>query len=218
VAPRGPPSLPYARPPAAAMTLPIDPATPTRDVARALLGATLCRRLPDGTRLAGRIVETEAYLGLDDPACHSFHGRRTPRVASLYLATGHAYVYRIYGLHLCLNVVTGGPERPEAVLLRALAPLAGAERMRALRGGAPRAERDLCSGPGKLTQALDIGGAFDGHPLGAPPLWLEAGDPVPDDAVAVGPRIGLSERIGSRSWPLRFWVAGDPHVSRAGRR
>jgi len=201
------------------MPLAIDSTTPTRDVARALLGATLCRVLPDGTRLAGRIVETEAYLGLDDPACHSFHGRRTPRVASLYLPAGHAYVYRIYGLHLCLNVVTGASARPEAVLVRALAPLAGIERMRALRGqaadgGGARADRDLCSGPAKLTQALDVGGEFDGHPLGAPPLWLEAGDPVPDDAVAVGPRIGLSARIGSRSWPLRFWVAGDPHVSR----
>ena len=114
------------------MVLTIDPAMPTADVARSLLGARVCRRLDDGTLLAGRIVETEAYLGLEDPACHSFHGRRTPRVASLYRPAGHAYVYRIYGLHLCLNVVTRAAEQPEAVLLRALAPLEGAARMRAL--------------------------------------------------------------------------------------
>lgn len=105
--------------------LPIDPRTPTEEVARALLGAVLHRRLDDGTLLAGRIVETEAYLGLRDDACHSFHGRRTARVRSLYLPAGAAYVYLIYGIHLCLNVVTGDEQRPEAVLVRALAPLAG---------------------------------------------------------------------------------------------
>ena len=195
---------------------PIDPDTPTADVARALLGTELHRRLDDGTLLSGRIVETEAYLGLTDAACHSFHGRRTPRVASMYLSAGHAYVYRIYGLHLCLNVVTGDEARPEAVLLRALAPLAGAARMRELRGRADDDAR-LCAGPARLTQALAIGVDLDGHRLDAPPLWLAPGTPVADADVEVGPRVGLSERVASRGWPLRFAVRGHPSVSRESR-
>ena len=197
--------------------LAFDAATPTDEAARALLGATLLRRLDDGTLLAGRIVETEAHLGLRDDACHSFHGRRTPRVASMYLPAGHAYVYRIYGLHLCLNVVTGDAERPEAVLVRALAPVRGLEGMRARRGGV-RDDRRLCGGPARLTQALAIGVELDGHPLDRPPLWLEAGAPVPDATVRTGPRVGLSARLAARDWPLRFLIAGDPFVSRgAGR-
>lgn len=192
---------------------PIDPDTPTTDVARALLGAVLHRRLDDGTLMSGRIVETEAYLGLADAACHSFHGRRTPRVASMYLRAGHAYVYRIYGLHACLNVVTGDEARPEAVLVRALAPLAGAARMRALRGR-PDDDARLCAGPARLTQALAIGVDLDGHPLHAPPLWLAPGTAVADADVAVGPRVGLSDLVASRDWPLRFFVRGDASVSR----
>ena len=204
------PSLPHGR---RSVMWPIDPDTPTTDVARALLGAVLHHRPADGMLLSGRIVETEAYLGLDDAACHSFHGRRTPRVASMYLRAGHAYVYRIYGLHLCLNVVTGDEARPEAVLVRALAPLAGAARMRELRGRADDAAR-LCAGPARLAQALAIGLDLDGHPLDAPPLWLEPGAPVDDVDVVVGPRVGLSGRVASRDWPLRFFVRGVPSVSR----
>ena len=203
-------SLPHVR---HRIMWPLDPDTPTTDVARWLLGAVLHRRLADGTHLSGRIVETEAYLGLDDAACHSFHGRRTPRVASMYLRAGHAYVYRIYGLHLCLNVVTGDEARPEAVLVRALAPLSGAARMRELRGRADDAAR-LCAGPARLTQALAIGVDLDGHRLDAPPLWLVPGAPVDDVDVEVGPRVGLSARVASRDWPLRFCVRGDPSVSR----
>jgi DNA-3-methyladenine glycosylase len=199
------------------MTHPIDPAAPTTTIARELLGATLWRELPDGRRLAGRVVESEAYLGLADAAAHSFHGRRTPRVASMYLPAGHAYVYRIYGLHLCLNVVTGDETRPEAVLIRALAPLAGVDLMRLHRFGdaAARAhgDRALCSGPAKLAQALAIGHDLDGHRLDRPPLWLEAGPRVEDARVAVGPRVGLSARVTSRDWPLRFYVQDDPNVS-----
>ena len=190
-----------------------DADAPTDEVARGLLGATLHRRLADGTLLSGRIVETEAYLGLRDDACHSFHGRRTARVASMYLPAGHAYVYRVYGLHWCLNVVTGDAERPEAVLLRALRPLAGLERMRTLRGGVPD-DRLLCAGPARLTQALAVDAELDGHPLDRPPLWLEAGMPVADVDVAVGPRVGLAARRSSRDWPLRFWLRGEPYVSR----
>jgi DNA-3-methyladenine glycosylase len=208
------------------MTYPFDPAAPTTTVARELLGATLWRELPDGRRLAGRVVETEAYLGLADAAAHSFHGRRTARVTSMYLPAGHAYVYRIYGLHLCLNLVTGDETRPEAVLIRALAPVAGTDLMRRHRFGdtAPaevtsaHGDRALCSGPAKLAQALAIGADLDGHRLDRPPLWLEAGPRIEDERVAVGPRVGLSARVASRDWPLRFAVAGDPNVSAGPRR
>lgn len=244
------------------MTYPFDPTTPTTTVARELLGATLWRELPDGRRLAGRVVETEAYLGLADAAAHSFHGRRTRRVTSMYLPAGHAYVYRIYGLHLCLNVVTGDETRPEAVLVRALAPLVGTDAMRRHRFGervaagphgaqatgdhatgdhapgdraaatghhatgdhapgdhttAPgdraTGDRALCSGPAKLAQALAIGPDLDGHRLDRSPLWLEAGPRIDDERVAVGPRVGLSARVASRHWPLRFYVLDDPNVS-----
>lgn len=200
--------------------LSIDPGTGTVELARSLLGTVLHRRLDDGTLLAGRIVETEAYLGLRDDAAHSFHGKRTPRVRSFYLPAGAAYVYRIYGLHFCLNVVAGDEQRPEAVLLRALEPLSGLERMRLLRQG-PRQgavvpDRRLCDGPGKLCQALAIGPGLDGHRLERPPLWIEpAPMPVPAREVVVTARVGLSPRLRAHAWPLRFHLRGDPHVSKA---
>lgn len=190
--------------------LAIDPAAPTVEVARALLGATLHAVGADGAAVAGRVVETEAYLGLRDPACHSFHGRRTPRVASMYLPAGHAYVYRSHGVHWCLNVVTGGPAAPEAVLLRALAPLAGLEAMRARRAR-PLPDHELARGPGNLTRALAVDAAHDGVPLDRAPLWLEPGPPPP--AVACGPRVGLGRANPARDWPLRFWVPDERAVS-----
>ena len=158
---------------------PFDPTMATEVVARALLGATLHVVGADGTHVAGRIVETEAYLGLEDPACHSFHGRRTPRVASLYLPAGHAYVYRSYGVHWCLNVVTRGAERPEAVLVRAVRPELGLAAMRARRGEAV-ADRDLARGPGNLTRAFGIDGAHDGQRLdcGSTSIEDRAGPPA----------------------------------------
>lgn len=195
--------------------LPFDTDTPTEQVALDLLGAVLHRRTADGALLSGRIVETEAYLGLRDDACHSFHGKRTARVRSLYLPAGAAYVYRIYGIHLCLNVVTGDERRPEAVLIRALRPLAGQETMRRHRG-AGIADARLCDGPGKLCQALGVEPGFDGHRLEQPPLWIEpAAEPVTTDQVVVTARVGLSARLVSYAWPLRFHLLGESHVSKA---
>jgi DNA-3-methyladenine glycosylase len=133
----------------------------------------------------------------------------------MYLPAGHAYVYRIYGLHWCLNVVTGDEARPEAVLIRALAPLAGLERMRSLRGGVPTTANGCAPAPPasrRRWRSADL----DGHRLDAPPLWLEPGAPVPDADVAVGPRVGLSPRVASRDWPLRFCPRGRERVA-AGR-
>ncbi len=192
----------------------VDPAMATEDVAKALLGATLVAVAPDGGRMEGRIVETEAYLGLDDPACHSFHGRRTPRVASLYLPAGHAYVYRSYGVHWCLNVVTRGEDRPEAVLIRAVRPERGQAAMRARRGERV-SDLELARGPGNLTRAFGIEGAHDGARLDRGSPRIAAADPPPTSAdVAVGPRIGLGPTNPARDWPLRFWLRNEPAVSR----
>jgi len=189
-------------------------------LARALLGQVLVRVLEDGTRLAGRIVETEAYLGVVDRAAHSFGGRRTPRNASMWGPAGHAYVYFVYGMHHCMNVVAEGPERPSGVLLRALEPLAGHEQIRAHRAGKLSAARlrdtDLCSGPAKLAQALRLDRALDGADLvTGSALFLERGARVPPGRIAATPRIGVAYAGEWADKPLRFHVAGNPHVSRA---
>lgn len=188
---------------------------PAETVARELLGRYLVRRL-GGERLALRLVETEAYLGAPDAASHAAGGRRTARVESLYLPGGYAYVYFIYGIHHCLNAVTGAPEVGSAVLLRAGAPLAGEAAMRARRGLDGRRVRpgDVAGGPGKLCQALGVDRAFDGVPLYRGELTLTAGEPVAAEAVAAGPRVGVGYAGEAAAWPLRFAVAGHPHVSR----
>jgi DNA-3-methyladenine glycosylase len=187
---------------------------PAEEVARDLLGRHLVREL-DGERLVLRLVETEAYLGAPDRASHAFGGRRTPRNESLYRAGGFAYVYFIYGMYWCLNAVTGEAGVGSAVLIRGGEPVAEEERMRVLRGLA-RAPRpgDLAGGPGRLCQALSIDRALDGAPLGRPPLWIAAGEPVADAEVAVGPRIGVEYSGEAAAWPLRFALRGNPHVSR----
>jgi DNA-3-methyladenine glycosylase len=191
-----------------------DPNMPTADVAKALLGAELHVIALDGQHASGRIVETEAYLGLRDPAAHSFHGKRTARVTSMYRSAGHAYVYRIYGLHLCLNVVTRDESSPEAVLIRAARPLTGLAAMRARRGVGV-ADEALARGPGNLTRAFGIGAQHDGHRLTDEPMWVEPGAPIRPQEIAVSPRIGLSSAQPARAWPLRFYVAGEAGVSRA---
>ncbi len=190
-----------------------DPEASTVEVAQALLGAALHVVADDGRHASGRIVETEAYLGLRDPAAHSFHGRRTPRVASMYRPAGHAYVYRIYGIHLCLNVVTRDEVTPEAVLIRAVRPLSGLEALRERRG-ADADDASLARGPGNLTKAFGIEAHHDGHPLNREPLWLEPGAPVAPEEIAVSPRIGMSRTQPARAWPLRFFVVGEGAVSR----
>jgi len=191
-----------------------DPVT----LARALLGQALVRVLDDGTRLAGRIVETEAYLGEIDRAAHSYGGRRTARNAAMWGPAGHAYVYFIYGLHHCMNVVAEGPGKPTAVLIRALEPLEGLARMRAHRAGRGPARRlrdtDLCSGPAKLAQALQLDRGLDGADLVAgDALFLERGARVAPGRIVVTPRIGVAYAGEWADKPLRFCIGGNPHVS-----
>jgi DNA-3-methyladenine glycosylase len=174
-------------------------AQPVLDLARALIG---CALTVDG--VGGVIVETEAYHAAD-PASHSFAGQ-TARNRAMWGAPGHAYVYRIYGIHWCLNLV-GGTEAGAAVLLRALEPTLGLDRMRERRGVAdPRA---LCSGPGKLAQALGVTGALDGHALDAPPFALAPRAEEPP--IITGPRIGITKAAAE---PWRFGLAGSRFLSR----
>ncbi|HEY76410.1 MAG TPA: DNA-3-methyladenine glycosylase [Thermoflexia bacterium] len=182
----------------------------TLEVARDLLGRVLVRVL-DGERLSGRIVEVEAYIGEDDLASHARFGP-TERNAAMYGPPGHAYVYLIYGVHHCLNLVTGPEGFPAAVLIRALEPLEGVERMRALRGGRP----DLTNGPGRLCQALGIDLRFDGADLCAPDalLFVEEGEPVPDDRVGRSPRVGVTGDERARTAPWRLFVKDSPFLSK----
>ena len=187
---------------------------PAETVARDLLGRYLVREL-DGERLVLRLVETEAYLGASDRASHAWDGRRTVRNESLYLAGGHAYVYMIYGLHFCLNAVTGEAGIGSAVLLRAGEPLEGEERMVENRGWTrvPK-PGDLAGGPGKLCQALAVGRELDGVRLDRPPLSITRGEPMEEPEIVASPRIGVDYAGEAALWPLRFSLAGDRHVSK----
>ena len=184
----------------------------TLTVARELLGQRLVRVL-DGRRLSGRIVEVEAYVGEDDQASHARPGR-TRRNAPMYGPPGHAYVYFIYGMHHCLNVVTEREGFPAAVLIRALEPLEGIEEMQARRDG--RSNIQLTSGPARLCQALDVDRRFDGADLCASDalLFLEQDTPVPDEAVAAGPRVGVRGDEVAVTIPWRFYVRDSRYVSR----
>ena len=180
-------------------------------LARALLGQLLVSEV-GGRRCLVRIVETEAYVGPEDPACHAAGWRRTARTGVMYGPPGVAYVYFTYGMHWCLNVVTGPVGWPAAVLVRAAEPLEGLATMRRRRGGEGGAvpDRALASGPARLTEALGIDRRMNGHPLREAPLWIAAGARVPPRRIAVGPRVGI--RVAT-DWPLRFHVRDDPFVS-----
>ena len=170
------------------------------EVAPELIGATL---LVDG--VGGKVVEVEGY-DQDDPASHGFRGL-TARTASMFGPPGHAYVYRSYGIHWCLNLVCAEEGRSEAALVRALEPTHGLEAMRERRG--LEAARSLCSGPGKLCQALGITRVADGLPLDEPPFAVIArADVAP---IAVGTRIGITRAVEQ---PWRYGLAGSPFLSR----
>jgi DNA-3-methyladenine glycosylase len=181
---------------------------PADVVARELLGALVVSRL-GGVRTSARIVETEAYLGYRDPASHGYLHRRNDRNAALFGPPGSWYVYLSYGIHWCANLVCEGEGTASAVLLRALEPVEGVEAMRERRGRVD--DRQLCSGPGKLCQALAIGRDENGADLIAGPVTLEpAAVPVPRAGVSRGPRVGL-RLAADRPW--RFWVTGESTVS-----
>lgn len=176
-------------------------------MARDLVGCVLVTRRA-GARTAGRIVETEAYLGPEDAASHAAF--RPSSLELFYGDGGFAYVYLIYGLHACLNAVAAPAGRPGCVLIRAVEPLEGAAVMARRRGVAP-ADRRLASGPGNVTRAFGITTADNGRDLTRGPLTIEAPPDPRRIRLARGPRIGIT-RATAR--PLRFWIAGHPSVSR----
>ena len=214
-------------------------------MAKALLGQRLVRILDDGTRLAGTIVETEAYCGVEDAAAHAYRGRRTPRNEAMYSAPGTAYVYFTYGMHFCMNVVCGRENQPVAVLLRALEPTEGLDRMREHRLASRRAgrtapaadspgaaaqepavptlrDRELCSGPARLCQALAIDRRHNLIDLTSDDrLWIEVLRSTP--AAPPARRVGNTARIGvgyAGEWavkPLRWFLTSSDHVSRPSR-
>jgi DNA-3-methyladenine glycosylase len=181
---------------------------PAVDVAPSLIGRTLVRRSTDGTRLSGRIVETEAYEP-GDPASHGSR-RRSSFNERMYGAPGYLYVYFTYGNHWMMNAVTRERGVASAVLLRAVEPIEGLELMSSRRGR-DRAV-DLCSGPGKLCQAFAVDRSLDGADLvGGHDVWIEAGEPSPAARIATGIRIGVS--VG-HDRPWRFWETDNPFVSK----
>ncbi len=180
---------------------------PTLTIARDLLG-TIVIRQDRGRTLAGRIVETEAYIGEDDPACHASHGL-TPRTEVMYGPPGHAYIYFTYGMHYMLNTVTEREKFPAAVLIRGIEPLAGIELMRKRRGF--RAERELTNGPARLCSALGIDLRLNRTDLTRPPLYIvEPTEPV-QEPVRWTPRIGIRH---GRDKPWRCYLEDNPFVSR----
>ncbi|HEY7395726.1 MAG TPA: DNA-3-methyladenine glycosylase [Gemmatimonadaceae bacterium] len=180
----------------------------TEIVARELLGAIIECRSDDGV-VAGRIVETEAYIGEHDLACHAAAGR-TARTEPLYGPPGIAYVYFIYGMYWCVNAVTRAKNEPSAVLIRAVEPVAGIDVMRRRRPTARR-DVDLTNGPGKLCLALGIDRRLNRHALQRPPLVIRSGDSVPDSLVTITPRIGISQ---CADWPLRWFITDNAYVSK----
>ena len=193
----------------------------TLDAARALLGKVLVRRL-EGETLAGRVVETEAYVGRCDKACHAYGYRRTARTETLFAPPGTAYIYLIYGMYHCLNFVTEPEGEPAAVLLRALEPVAGTETMARLRYGdkplTAYRKKNFLNGPGKVCRALALTREQDGLDLTGDTLFIcgsleDAGlppSPVPaGERIAAGPRIGVDYAEEARDFPWRFRLAKE---------
>ena len=181
---------------------------PTEVVAADLLGMILVSSV-GGKRTEGRIVETEAYLGYDDPASHGYRHRRHARNQALFGPPGLWYVYLSYGMHWCANLVCQQAGLASAVLLRALEPVSGLEIMRRRRGGV--ADGELCSGPGKLTQALGISRDLDGSRMSRSEVRVRRPDSTEEVEIAASPRIGITKAM---DWPLRFCRAGSRWTSR----
>ncbi|PYO61056.1 MAG: DNA-3-methyladenine glycosylase [Gemmatimonadetes bacterium] len=190
---------------------PLEPsfyARPAEVVARRLLGHLVVSTI-GGRRTAGRIVETEAYVGPHDPACHAYGGRRTQRTRWLYGPPGTAYIYFTYGMHWCLNAVTGRVGYPAAVLIRALEPVAGLATMRRRRAGVP--DRALCAGPARLCAALAITGRLNGAALQRGPLRIVRLPAAPRRRIVTTPRIGITRAV---DWPLRYLLGDSVWVSK----
>jgi DNA-3-methyladenine glycosylase len=185
------------------------------EAARDLLGKKLVVPNRNGSRVAGIIVETEAYRGPEDRASHAYNGRRTARTETMYGIGGMAYVYFVYGMYNQFNVVTNVEGVPHAILVRALEPIEGLDIMRRRRRG--RSEYELTSGPGRLCLALGIDRKLDKADLLGGRVWIEAGASISSRQIARGPRVGIdyAEKWATKPW--RFWVRDNPFVSKPNR-
>lgn len=181
-------------------------------IARDLLGKLIVVPDEDGDRVSGMIVEVEAYCGISDKAAHSHGGRRTARNEVTYGIGGHAYVFFVYGMYYQLNFVTGPQNHPQVVLIRAVEPLEGIERMRSRRGAMK--DKNLTSGPGKLCIAFGIDRSLNGADLAGDKMWVENYRFIGDDQIAVGKRIGIDYAAEDAERPWRFWVKGNEFVSK----
>lgn len=179
---------------------------PVEEAARRLLGAVI-ERTVDGRVLCARIVEVEAY-DQTDPASHTFRGP-SARNASMFKPAGHAYVYFIYGMHYCLNIVAGASDFGAGVLIRAVEPLDGEADMIVNRRG--RTGLELTNGPSKLCEALMIDRHLDGHDISQPPLRVLLSPPLLDNQVVVTGRIGITK---AADWPRRFYIRDNPYISK----
>ncbi|KAA9017061.1 DNA-3-methyladenine glycosylase [Niallia endozanthoxylica] len=181
---------------------------PTLDLAKELLGCLLMKETSEGVA-SGYIVETEAYMGPEDRAAHSYGNRRTKRTEIMFGEAGLVYTYVMH-THTLVNVVSGPLDKPEAILIRAVEPVQGLELMKERRG--IENLKNLTNGPGKLTKALGITMEDYGHSFTHPPLYIAAGK-SPED-ISVGPRIGIDNAGEAKDYPWRFWVTGNSFVSR----
>ena len=183
-------------------------------VSKSLLGKVLVHESAEGTT-AGKIVETEAYLGPEDKAAHSYGGRRTDRNEVMYGQKGYAYVYFIYGMYYCINVTAGAvPEKPEAVLIRALEPVAGEDVMAKRRGAALGKVAGLTNGPGRLCMAMGITKLQNKLDLTTPPLCIQDAAPIAPADIVETSRIGVDYAGDWKNKPWRFYVKGNSFVSK----
>ena len=182
----------------------------TLQVASDLIGKVLVRDF-DGRRLSGRIVETEAYVGPHDLACHASKGH-TPRTSIMFGPAGYAYVYMIYGFYFCLNVVTERKGYPAAALIRGVEPLENLDFMRKLRNN-PERDTNIASGPGKLCKAMSIDKRLNGEDLLGQTLWIEDRK-LDSGPILTSPRVGVDYAGEYKDKPWRFYLANNPHVSK----
>ena len=186
-------------------------------LAKDLIGKILVTRF-DGMVTSGRIVETEAYLGVTDKASHAFGGKRTARTETMYLPGGHAYVYLCYGIHHLFNVVTHKKEIPQAILIRALEPLEGIDMM-LQRRNKKQVDETLTRGPGSLAKALGLLTSHSGMALhsSSPVFMASDNEPIEPGRIACGPRIGVDYAGEDATLPYRFFLFGNPHVTKPNR-
>lgn len=186
----------------------------TSTVARELLGKLLVHETPKGVT-AGKIVETEAYLGPEDKASHAYGSLRTKRTEVQYGPKGHAYIYFIYGMYYCFNVTSGRtPGKPEAILVRALEPVSGTELMKKRRALSKELAINLTNGPGKLCMAMDMSTKQNGVDLCTPPLHIDAGEKIRKAEIAETTRINVDYADEWKNKPWRFFVKNNAYVSR----